>query len=107
MTEMIAQYTLTAKRVGEPAFLLSLAVCKPELSEEMAPAWACSVIVSPLHSKAVSIYGDGSLQALCLGIRHAMQMLQAFVEGGGVLLYENGETFEPSVFGFSWPSDEA
>ena len=100
MTEVIAEYTLMGKRAGEPAFPISLVICKPELSEAMAPAWGCLVTVSPLNSKSLSVYGDGSFQALCLGIRHAMQMLQGFVEQGGALQYENGESFDPSVFGF-------
>ena len=101
MTELIAEYQLIGKRVGEPTFAIRLAICKPEQSESMAPAWGCLVTVSPLNSKPLTIYGDGSFQALCLGIRHAMQMLQGFVEQGGSLEYENGESFDASVFGLS------
>jgi hypothetical protein len=66
----------------------------------MAPAWSCSVTVEPLWAGPFEICGEGSFQALCLGTKHAVQMLATFIDQGGTLEYKEGGKFEPEVFGF-------
>lgn len=66
----------------------------------MAPAWQCSVSVTPLWNGPFDIYGEGSFQALCLGAKHALQMLDTFVAQGGRLTHSDGSAFESESFGF-------
>lgn|GEM_PF-5689375 len=49
--------------------------------------------IAPFISKRHDVHGDGSLQALCLAISAIYQQLKYFIEDGGELLYEAGETF--------------
>ena len=98
--DIIATYELLARKGAEPPFPVQVLLCKPIQSERMAPAWCCEVTVEPLWSKPFAIYGEGSFQALCLGAKHAVQMLATFIEQGGSLEYPEGESFDPEVFGF-------
>lgn len=81
-------------------FPVRISICQPIPSKRMAPAWSCSVTVDPLWAKPFEIYGEGSFQALCLGMKHAVQMLATFIEQGGTLEFKEGEAFEPEIFGF-------
>jgi hypothetical protein len=107
--EIVAIYELVASKGAELPFPVRVLLYKPVQSERMAPAWSCKVTVEPLWAKPFEIYGEGSFQALCLGAKHAVQMLAAFIEQGGVLEYGEGEAFDPEVFGFRLlpPSGEA
>ena len=97
---VIAEYELVGREGEGPRFPVRVSVCRPVQSVRMAPAWSCSVTVDPLQSKPFEIYGEGSFQALCLGTRHAVQMLATFINQGGTLEYKEGEKFEPEIFGF-------
>jgi hypothetical protein len=98
--EIIASYELIARKGAEAPYPVRVLLCKPVQSKRMAPAWSCEVTVEPLWSKPFEIYGEGSFQALCLGAKHAVQMLATFIERGGILEYREGEAFDPDVFGF-------
>ena len=98
--DIIASYELLARKDGEPAFSVRVSMCKPIQSESIAPAWCCEVTVDPLWSRPFEIYGEGSFQALCLGAKHAVQMLATFIDQGGTLEYPEGELCDPGVFGF-------
>lgn len=104
--EPIATYELVGRRPDGPAFPVRVRVYKPRVSERMAPAWTCQVEVEPLWSSPFEIYGEGSLQSLCLGLKHAVQMLALFTEQEGTLEYPDGGSFEPSAFGFKLLSQE-
>ncbi len=97
---VIATYELVGRKVGGESFPVRVVLCKPIQSQRMAPAWSCEVSVEPLWSKPSEIFGEGSFQALCLGAKHAVQMLATFIEQEGTLEYADGEKFEPSIFGF-------
>lgn len=99
-SEIIASYELIARKGVDSPYPVRVLLGKPVQSTRMAPAWSCEVTVEPLWSKPFEIYGDGSLQALCLGAKHAVQMLAIFIEQGGILEYREGEAFDPGVFGF-------
>jgi hypothetical protein len=101
MSAAIAEYRLLGQGPEGTSFPVLVVLEKPEPSAEMSPAWSCAVTVSPLLSKATTIYGEGSFQTLCLSARFAVQALDTFVANGGSLKYETGESFEPDVFGFS------
>jgi hypothetical protein len=96
----IAEYELVGNRDSGPDFPVRVKLFKPELSQRMDPAWSCIVLVEPLWQKPFEIYGEGSFQALCLAAKHATQILDTFIEQGGVLKYADGELFEPDIFGF-------
>lgn len=101
MTEVIAEYDLVGQKAKGLEFPVRVILCKPTLSEKMAPAWSCLVTVSPLLNKPTEIYGDNSFQALCLAACFAVQELDTFLAQGGLLKYQDGELFEANVFGFS------
>ncbi|MCG2584167.1 hypothetical protein [Massilia sp. TS11] len=100
MSFQIADYELMGNKGGGEDFPVRVALFKPQPSEKIASAWSCTVTVAPLWEQAFEIYGEGSLQALCLAAKHAIQLLNAFVEQGGVLKYRDGEVFDPATFGF-------
>ena len=99
MSMPIAEYELLGSYNGQE-FPVRIKLFQPESSQRMAPACSCSVAVDPLWEKPFEIYGEGSFQALCLAAKHAIQMLDTFVQQGGVLKYPDGELFDPTVFGF-------
>jgi hypothetical protein len=98
--DIIASYELIAHKGSESPYPVRVLLRKPIQSKRMAPAWSCEVTVEPLWSNPFEIYGEGSFQALCLGAKHALQMLATFIEQGGVLENREGEAFDPEVFGF-------
>lgn len=53
--------------------------------------WACPVSLAGLHDRLHDIHGGSSLQALCLAAGLLRQLLTAFVEDGGRLLYADGK----------------
>jgi len=99
--EVIAEYEVVGRKGGGAPFPVRVVIYKPVQDAGIAPAWSCSVVVEPLWPKVFVIYGEGSFQALCLGAKHAVQMLATFAEEGGILEYANGERFDPGVFGFA------
>ena len=101
MPEFIAQYEVFGRREPSgPRFQVRVLILKPVQSVDTPTAWACTVSVDPLWSNPFEIFGEGSFQALCLGAKHAVQMLATFVQQGGVLEHADGEPVELSNFGF-------
>lgn len=100
MSETIAECELIGRRSSGQEFRVLVSIGQPEPTVEDSPVWTCCVVVSPLARIPFIIYGQGSLQSLCLGARHAVQTLATFVEQGGVLTHTDGELFDPEVFGF-------
>ena len=101
MSNLIAQYEILGRQgPGSPRFQVRVSIHKPVQSVETPTAWACTVSVDPLWSKPFEIFGEGSFQALCLGAKHAVQMLATFVQQGGVLEHADGESVELANFGF-------
>src|SRR5438477_13167194 len=49
-------------------------------------AWVCSVALEGLHSKPTNIYGEDSLQVLCLALRFVHSMLHDVLDRGGKLI---------------------
>ena len=57
-------------------------------------AWACSILVDGLDSKPRDIYGEDSLQALCLGLRLVGTHLEGVLERGSRLIHsDDGSEF--------------
>jgi len=99
MSAAIGTLKLFGAKVGAPLFPITVSIFAPVLAEPPS-TFTCQVEVFPLDSSARAIYGEGSLQALCLAARHAIQLLATFVEQGGQLSYANGESFDLGSYGF-------
>jgi hypothetical protein len=57
-------------------------------------AWACSIRADGLDSKSRDIYGEDSLQALCLGLRLVRTHLEGVLERGSRLVHsDDGSEF--------------
>ena len=101
MSELIAQYEAFGREERDgPSFPVRVYLHKPVQSVDTPTAWSCTVSVDPMWPRRFEIFGEGSFQALCLGAKHAVQMLAAFVEQGGVLEHPDGESVELTNFGF-------
>ena len=99
MSEPVATLELLGKSGEAPAFEVRVIIFPPVPSEPPS-TFACTVEVQPLQSRPFRIYGEGSLQALSLASKHAIQTLATFIEQGGCLLYPEGEEFDPTTYGF-------
>jgi hypothetical protein len=100
MPEVIAEHDLVGRSPEGESVRVRVAISAPEPSVKMSPAWQCAVSVEPLWEGPFMIYGEGSLQALCLAARHAVQMLDTFIAQGGVLEHSDGTEFDTGPFGF-------
>src|SRR6267143_1946399 len=49
--------------------------------------WACPIEITALHGRLPDVHGTDSLQALCLAIRAAGELLASFVADGGRILH--------------------
>lgn len=97
MNPVIASATLFAQRPGEERFVLQIRIGTPY---QIGPdEWACPVAVAPLYEFG-DIHGDGSLQALCLALRFAFELLRRFKQNGGLLFSSDGEEFPLEAFWF-------
>ncbi len=94
---MIAQTTIYGQRPNEERFKIIVEIGLPYQVEN---AWACPVSVQPLQ-REIDIYGDNSLQALCLAIGLALELVSDFKQKGGKLQHITGEEFQfkPYAFG--------
>src|SRR5215208_2728369 len=84
--------------VEQPIATLSLLARMAEMREEFPVkvsigtpyalangSWACPVELDGLHDRPADIVGEDSLQALCLAVQFAGNLLAAFVRRGGTL----------------------
>ena len=99
MPQPIATLELLGTTANRATFPVVVNIFAPVPDEEPC-TFVCMVEVVPLHATPFKIYGDGSLQSLALGMRHAIQMLATFVEHGGILAYSEGDVFDHTVYGF-------
>ena len=100
MSQPVATLEVFGNLGDAPKFPIRVSLFAPVLAETPS-TFTCLVEVLPLDSKARAIYGEGSMQALCLAARHAIQSLATFVEQGGRLTYANSDDdFDVSAYGF-------
>ena len=104
MSQAVATLELYGQKVGTPRFPISVAVFAPMLAEP-PNSFASSVQVLPFDAEARDIYGEGSMQALCLALRFAIESLARFVEQGGRLSYPEGDPFDLEPYGFRLPGE--
>jgi hypothetical protein len=59
-----------------------------------AGEWSCPIQLAGIDDQVRPAYGDDSLQALCIALRHIRSQLETVIELGGRLIdAENGEDF--------------
>ncbi len=68
-------------------------------------AWACAIRVDGLDGKARDIYGEDSLQALCLGLRLVRSHLEGVLERGSRLVHSDDGSEFPLIAYFEDLSD--
>ena len=97
---VIAREVFSAQRPSGERFDLIVEIGAPEPSKEHEHEWRCSLSLSPIHKSIRSMAGDGALQALCLSVRLAYQMLEDFVAKGGTLTHDDGSGVDlKAIFG--------
>jgi hypothetical protein len=59
-----------------------------------AGEWCCPIQLAGIDDRVRPSYGEDSLQALCIALRHIRSQLETVIELGGRLIYaEDGEEF--------------
>jgi hypothetical protein len=88
------------KHPHEDRFEITVQIGTPYQVGTIPEEWACPVSVKPLYKVLHDAHGEGSLQALCLAISLAQDLLQAFRENGGKLTFETGDEFPLEAYSF-------
>jgi hypothetical protein len=98
--EPIAKDTMFGCQPGGERFEIQVEVGSPYQYDDRGEEWACPISLFPLYRRLADIHGGSSLQALCLALTLAKTLLDDFVEKGGQLTYDTGESFDlNAVFG--------
>ena len=100
MEKTIAKTSIFGQRPGEGRFEITVEIGTPYQCGEEPEEWACPVAVPPLYKRLHDTHGSDSFQSLCLAISLAQDLLQNFREKGGLLTFENGETFPLESYSF-------
>ncbi|HEX3653715.1 MAG TPA: hypothetical protein VHU18_12925 [Rhizomicrobium sp.] len=94
----IAHTTFIGERPNGDRFEITLQIGQPY---QYGPEeWACPIALAGLYEKLSDIHGGDAIQALCLAIRFALNLLSYFKEDGGRVLYSSGEDVLLEVYGF-------
>jgi len=100
MNNIIAFTSVLGQRPGEESFEIKVEIGIPYQCGDDPEEWACPVAVRLLYNSLRDAHGSDSLQSLCLAISLAQNLLQDFIEKGGLLTHENGETFPLDSYSF-------
>ena len=101
MEDVIARVSLIGVPVNGREQEIEVSVGKPRPHNG---AWACAVAVLGLDSRPREVYGEDSLQSLCLGLGIVRTLLMSFLEAGGQLLDPDGR--EPFPLTAYFPASE-
>jgi len=96
---VIARTAMFGQRPGEERFPILVEIGTPYRCGIEPEEWACSVSLEQLYGKSPDIHASDSFQALCLAIRFAHYLLNAFLEEGGILTQEDGERLSLDDYG--------
>ena len=88
MNASVASVELIAIDVLGKRFPLRVSIGTPYLSKDDVATWFCPVSINPLYEHLPDIAGVDALQALCLAIHLAFDLLRSFVAKGGRLTYD-------------------
>lgn len=101
MSEPAARIRLIAQRGPEQdAVSLEVTIGTPRLDDQDPGVWRCSVGLTPLYAAIQDARGGDSLQALCLAISLALDLLVDFQRKGGTLRYEGGDNVPLEAYCF-------
>ena len=100
MDNVIGHVAMFGQRPGENRFEITVGIGTPSQCGEDTKEWVCLVAVRPLQKRLHDAHGGDSFQSLCLAISLAQGLLQDFRENGGLLTYENGESFPLESYSF-------
>ncbi len=100
MNTFIASESMFGKRPDEERFKITVEIGMPYQVAGDQEEWACPVSVRPLYKKLHDAHGGSSLQALCLAIALAQDLLHGFREKGGFLTYDTGDEFPLEAYSF-------
>lgn len=100
MDAVTATEVIWGQRPGEDAFEIRIEIGTPYPVGDSPQEWACPVAVYPLFNTLHDAHGGSSLQALCLAMSLALDLLQGFKDKGGVLFYTPGEEFPIEAYAF-------
>ncbi len=100
MNAVIATTRLFGTRPSEDRFEITVEIGTPHKCGDDPEEWVCPVDVQPLYNKLRDAHGSDSLQALCLAVALAQDLLHGFREKGGSLTNEDGEEFPLEAYSF-------
>src|SRR3954471_16665063 len=84
--EIIASEKFIGESTDGERFEITIEIGRPYKWGGSSPTeWACPVRAEPFFSLRTGIHGEGSLQALCLALRHVRSILEDFIEKGGTI----------------------
>lgn len=100
MKTITATASIIGQRPGEEPFLIKVQIGVPYQCGNDPEEWACFVSLTPLYKRLHDAHGGNSLQALCLAVSLALDLLQDFKEKGGALRFPSGEEFPLESYSF-------
>jgi hypothetical protein len=100
MKKNTATTSIIGQRPGEEPFLIKVQIGIPCQCGNDPEEWACPVSLTPLYKHLHDAHGGNSLQALCLAVSLALDLLQDFKEKGGALRFPSGEEFPLESYSF-------
>lgn len=101
MSDPTASINLLGKRSpDDDGFQINVQVGPPYQVDDEPHEWACPVSMVPLYKNLRDAHANDSLQALCLALSLALDLLSGFRDKGGELFYESGERFPLEAYCF-------
>jgi hypothetical protein len=104
MPQLIASLELLGGSEPASQFRVDVSIFAPEFIDP-PNMHRCDIEIRPLIAGRRTLFGEGSLQALSLALQHAIECLEAYVDGGGALSHPDGTTFEPGSYGIRAAKD--
>jgi hypothetical protein len=96
-TPVVARVPLQVAPKGEEPFTVTVEIGTPYMRE--TGEWACPLALEGLYETLLDARGEDSLQALCLAISLALDLLDDIRRKGGRLLWDEDE-FQLEAYAF-------
>jgi hypothetical protein len=94
--DVIAREVISGIKADGSAIAITVEIGRPfPWGDTTTTTWACTLRVDPLldrevYGEAREVYGEGSLQALCLAVWVMRGALDQFQNEGGKLVWDDG-----------------
>ena len=99
--ETVASTRFNGVRPNGERVVIQLEIGKPYLRGKHGPDdWACPISLTPLYRNLADSASNDPVQALCLAISLALQLLDGFREDGGRLEHDDGTEVPLEAFAF-------